>query len=145
MNDIGIKRICVSVSDLEKSLEFFTKQMELTEVCRGRLDKQTVKAVYGLESSEAEYAMLKMMSSRRCCSLYVLPTRPSGEYVKADPAGIMAIMTLRSAPRTTPGHTTTSGNWALTTIALRPGMLPTGSTLMCWREYSRGRTQCRWR
>lgn len=59
MNDIGIKRICVSVSDLEKSLEFFTKQMELTEVCRGRLDRQTVKAVYGLESSEAEYAMLK--------------------------------------------------------------------------------------
>ena len=59
MKDIGIKRICVSVSELEKSLAFFTGEMELTEVCRGRLDEQTVAAVYGLESSAAEYAMLK--------------------------------------------------------------------------------------
>lgn len=59
MKDIGIKRICVSVSELEKSLAFFTGEMELTEVCRGRLDEQTVEAVYGLESSAAEYAMLK--------------------------------------------------------------------------------------
>lgn len=59
MKDIGIKRICVSVSDLEKSLAFFTGEMELTEVCRGRLDEQTVAAVYGLGSSAAEYAMLK--------------------------------------------------------------------------------------
>ena len=42
MKDIGIKRICVSVSELEKSLAFFTGEMELTEVCRGRLDEQTV-------------------------------------------------------------------------------------------------------
>lgn len=59
MKDIGIKRICVSVSELEKSLAFFTGEMELTEVCRGRLDEQTVAAVYGLGSSAAEYAMLK--------------------------------------------------------------------------------------
>lgn len=59
MKDIGIKRICVSVSELEKSQAFFTGEMELTEVCRGRLDEQTVAAVYGLESSAAEYAMLK--------------------------------------------------------------------------------------
>ncbi len=59
MKDIGIKRICVSVSDLEKSLAFFTGDMELTEVCRGCLDEQTVTALYGLESSAAEYAMLK--------------------------------------------------------------------------------------
>ena len=59
MKDIGIKRICVSVSELEKSLAFFTGEMELTEVCRGRLDEQTVAAVYGLGSSAAEYAMLE--------------------------------------------------------------------------------------
>lgn len=59
MKDIGIKRICVSVSELEKSQAFFTGEMELTEVCRGRLDEQTVAAVYGLGSSAAEYAMLK--------------------------------------------------------------------------------------
>lgn len=59
MKDIGIKRICVNVSELEKSLAFFTGEMELTEVCRGRLDEQTVAAVYGLGSSAAEYAMLK--------------------------------------------------------------------------------------
>lgn len=59
MKDIGIKRICVSVSELEKSLAFFTGEMELTEVCRGRLDEQTVADVYGLGSSAAEYAMLK--------------------------------------------------------------------------------------
>ena len=59
MKDIGIKRICVSVSELEKSLAFFTGEMELTEVCRGRLDEQTVAAVYGLGPSAAEYAMLK--------------------------------------------------------------------------------------
>lgn len=59
MKDIGIKRICVSVSELEKSLAFFTGEMELTEVCRGRLDEQTVAAVYGLGSSAAEYVMLK--------------------------------------------------------------------------------------
>lgn len=59
MKDIGIKRICVSVSELEKSLAFFTGEMELTEVCRGRLDEQTVAAVYGLGSSAAEYAMLR--------------------------------------------------------------------------------------
>ena len=45
MKDIGIKRICVSVSELEKSLAFFTGEMELTEVCRGRLDEQTVAAM----------------------------------------------------------------------------------------------------
>lgn len=59
MKDIDIKRICVSVSELEKSQAFFTGEMELTEVCRGRLDEQTVAAVYGLGSSAAEYAMLK--------------------------------------------------------------------------------------
>lgn len=59
MKDIGIKRICVSVSELEKSQAFFTGEMELTEVCRGRLDEQTVADVYGLGSSAAEYAMLK--------------------------------------------------------------------------------------
>lgn len=59
MTDNGIKRICVCSSDLDKSLSFFTNEMGLKNMCSGSFGKKEVKALYGLENSEAKYAMLK--------------------------------------------------------------------------------------
>ena len=86
MKDIGIKRICVSVSELEKSLAFFTGEMELTEVCRGRLDEQTVAAVYGLGSSAAEYAKLKTEEHQTLLQLICSATTPKRSIREGRPS-----------------------------------------------------------
>ncbi len=57
--DSGIKRICVSVSDLEKSRDFFINEMELRQEACGKLDCAAVEALYGIKDSEAQYVMLK--------------------------------------------------------------------------------------
>lgn len=57
--DSGIKRICVSVSDLEKSLRFFVDEMELKVAARGSLDSAAVEALYQIKGSSAQYAMLE--------------------------------------------------------------------------------------
>lgn len=59
MTDNGIKRICVSVTDLNKSTSFFVEEMELEKVCSGTMNKDDVQIMYGLENCEASYVMLK--------------------------------------------------------------------------------------
>lgn len=54
----GIERICMSVRDLQSTKAFFVDLMELTPVCEGTLDKDAVKALYGMDAS-AKYTMLK--------------------------------------------------------------------------------------
>ena len=48
MTDNGIKRICVSVTDLNKSTSFFVEEMELEKVCSGTMNKDDVQIMYGL-------------------------------------------------------------------------------------------------
>ena len=52
----GIMRISVSASDLATTKAFFDDVMEMNFVAEGELDKETVKALYGMDAS-AKYAM----------------------------------------------------------------------------------------
>ena len=78
-DDIGIKRICVSVSDLEKSKKFFVNEMELSEVARGKLDSVSVEALYGIKDSEAEYIMLKNQVQPTLLQIIYFTNTPKNE------------------------------------------------------------------
>ncbi len=52
----GIMRISVSASDLATTKAFFDDVMEMNFVAEGELDKETVKALYGMDAT-AKYAM----------------------------------------------------------------------------------------
>ena len=58
VKDSGAVRICISVNNLEKSLNFFTGQLEFTEVGTGLLLEDVVEPLYGLPG-KARYAMVK--------------------------------------------------------------------------------------
>ena len=59
MTDNGIKRICVSVSNLARSTAFFVEEMELEKVCSGSMNMEDVRKMYGLDNCKADYVMLK--------------------------------------------------------------------------------------
>lgn len=65
MTDNGIKRICVSVTDLNKSTSFFVEEMELEKVCSGTMNKDDVQIMYGLETARQVMSCLRIKSSRR--------------------------------------------------------------------------------
>ena len=54
----GISRILISVFDLEQSVAFYTKKMEMSAVAQGHLSAEDCRAAYGFHSA-AEYVMLK--------------------------------------------------------------------------------------
>lgn len=85
-SDSGIKRICVSVSDLEKSRNFFVNEMELNEVARGTLDSASVEALYGIKDSEAQYAMLKNDVQPTLLQLICFSNTPKKEIRKDRPS-----------------------------------------------------------
>ena len=59
MTDNGIKRICVSVSNLARSTAFFVEEMELEKVCSGSMNMEDVRKMYGLDNCKADYVILK--------------------------------------------------------------------------------------
>lgn len=58
VTNAGIMRISVSASDLAVTGAFFDDVMEMDCVAEGQLDKETVKALYGMDAT-AKYAMYK--------------------------------------------------------------------------------------
>ncbi len=85
ITDNGIMRICVSVSDLQKSCDFFVHELDLTEVCHGFFDKNTVKKLYGI-NSRAEYVMLKNDVQPTLLELLYLENSPKNEIRNGRPS-----------------------------------------------------------
>lgn len=86
MNDNGIKRICISVSNLEKSLSFFVDEFELKEVCRGTMTTAETKALYGLENSDARYVMLKNEDQPTLLQLIEFSNTPKKQIRRGRPS-----------------------------------------------------------
>lgn len=95
MAEKGIKRICISSSDLNRSLSFYTDEIGLKLICKGTLNAEKVHDLYGLDSGEAEYAMLSNEEQATLLQLIMFagtPTkliregRPSWDYGYYDVA-----------------------------------------------------------
>lgn len=66
----GITRICISTENVEQSSAFYCKYMRFAEIARGSLDRDSVKKLYKLDDSAAEYRMLK--NSEQDCILQLI-------------------------------------------------------------------------
>lgn len=126
MTDNGIKRICVSVSNLARSTAFFVEEMELEKVCSGSMNMEDVRKMYGLDNCKADYVMLKMMSNPRFFSSLNSQKKAEDAAEMAARAGITDIMMSLSEQRTTQEKRNVLRSSATAITARRQDMLQTG-------------------
>lgn len=139
----GILRICVGTSDLARSAAFFTRELELTEVCRGTLAPEHVRGLYGLDCS-ADYLMLRNDEQPTLLQLIQLNGVPGRPIRAGRPSWDFDTTTWPSARRTTAPPTTGSPPRAAATTARPRGTWRTGSTWTCWRAFCAARTSSCW-
>ena len=123
MTDNGIKRICVSVSNLARSTAFFVEEMELEKVCSGSMNMEDVRKMYGLDNCKADYVM---MSNPRFFSSLNSQKKAEDAAGMAARAGITDIMMSLSEQRTTQEKRNVLRSSATAITARRQDMLQTG-------------------
>lgn len=126
MTDNGIKRICVSVSNLARSTAFFVEEMELEKVCSGSMNMEDVRKMYGLDNCKADYVMLKNDEQPTLLQLIEFSEKAEDAAEMAARAGITDIMMSLSEQRTTQEKRNVLRSSATAITARRQDMLQTG-------------------
>lgn len=126
MTDNGIKRICVSVSNLARSTAFFVEEMELEKVCSGSMNMEDVRKMYGLDNCKADYVMLKNDEQPTLLQLIEFSEKAEDAAGMAARAGITDIMMSLSEQRTTQEKRNVLRSSATAITARRQDMLQTG-------------------
>lgn len=95
MTDNGIKRICISTTNIEKSQEFFSNDIGLSIVASAGFSEAEVEQLFGIRGSSAKYVMLKneeqptllqLIEFSKTPSVIIRDGRPSWDYGYYDVA-----------------------------------------------------------